>query len=237
MKTKISRAEYAAAYDNARKFCDGQICHADAIEALGKFGLNQTSATYFIANFRHMLKGEVYKRAMSAAATNDFIAWIRQDYKDAIFQNALSALRQHIDYRKAGMKSHVIILENYKKDRTSKTAVDDLDDPPAGNDMPNRASQVFFVIERDRRVRAYVIKRARGRCEYCNAEGFELPSGEKYIEAHHIIALDKDGRDTTENVIALCAGHHREAHYGSKAEILETKLIQRLREINRPPSS
>ena len=76
-------------------------------------------------------------------------------------------------------------------------------------------------------------KRAKGKCEYCGCEGFILPNGQRYVEAHHIIALAKSGSDTIQNVIALCANHHREAHYGENAETLEEKLIQRLSELNK----
>jgi 5-methylcytosine-specific restriction protein A len=70
-----------------------------------------------------------------------------------------------------------------------------------------------------------VIRRAKGKCEYCGEPGFEMPSGEHYLETHHVIALAKDGADTVKNVLALCAGHHREAHYGVRAEALEKQMI------------
>lgn len=63
--------------------------------------------------------------------------------------------------------------------------------------------------------------------------GFLLPSGQRYVEAHHIIALAADGRDTLSNVIALCPGHHREAHYGVDAETLESDFVIRLGDIQK----
>ena len=51
-----------------------------------------------------------------------------------------------------------------------------------------------------------------------------MTNGERYIEAHHIIALSNQGKDTVDNVIALCPEHHRQAHYGHEAEDLEVKF-------------
>lgn len=45
-----------------------------------------------------------------------------------------------------------------------------------------------------------------------------MASGQRYLEAHHIVALACDGPDTVENVVALCPNHHREAHFGVDAE-------------------
>lgn len=55
-----------------------------------------------------------------------------------------------------------------------------------------------------------------------------MPNGKRYLEAHHIIALGNQGRDRVENVIALCAEHHREAHFGTDAEALEARFIERI---------
>jgi 5-methylcytosine-specific restriction protein A len=114
-----------------------------------------------------------------------------------------------------------------------ENAIDDLSGPPEGNQFPDRASVVVQVIKRDNRVRAHAIKRAKGKCEYCNVRGFLTTSGDFYLEAHHIIALSDSGRDTIDNVIALCPQHHREAHYGKDAESLETKFVAKLKKLNK----
>ncbi len=114
-----------------------------------------------------------------------------------------------------------------------ENAIDDLSDPPEGNQLPDRASVVVQVIKRDNQVRAHAIKRARGKCEYCNVRGFAKINGGFYLEAHHIIALCDEGRDTVDNVIALCPQHHRQAHYGKDAESLESKFDMILKRLNR----
>ena len=57
-----------------------------------------------------------------------------------------------------------------------------------------------------------------------------MKNGQRYIEAHHIIALNASGPDTPENVIGLCPKHHREAHYGDGAEALEEEFLKILSE-------
>jgi hypothetical protein len=235
---KIDKARYEEAYKCARKVYAKQMRITDAMIDLQGIGLNPNSAADFIYNFKHMLHGEIYKRAMSSDATEDFILWIRRDYGGIAFRNSLFALSKHIPFNGGAMNGHLAILKKYGERQVAEpeimTAVDDLDDQPIGNNLPDRAKQVTYIIERDNKVRAYVARRAKGKCEYCGYEGFPLPSGQKYVEAHHIIALANSGSDTLNNVIALCANHHREAHYGIDAEGLEAKLVQRLSEINNP---
>jgi len=114
-----------------------------------------------------------------------------------------------------------------------ENAIDDLSAPPEGNQFPDRASVVVQAIKHDNRVRAHAIKRARGKCEYCNVQGFATTNGRFYVEAHHIIALCEAGRDTVDNVIALCPQHHRQAHYGKDAESLESEFIKILEKLNK----
>jgi len=107
-------------------------------------------------------------------------------------------------------------------------AINDLDSPPPGNPNPTQISRTTSTYLRDWKVRSHVIKRSGGCCELCDQPGFLMQNGDRYLEAHHLIALANDGADTPQNVIALCPGHHREAHYGSAREALEIEMASRL---------
>lgn len=110
------------------------------------------------------------------------------------------------------------------------SAIDDLAGSiPPGNQTPDRALHASYSYKRDPKVRAHVLKRSKGRCEYCGEEGFQMANGEQFVEAHHIISLAEQGPDTLENVIALCPNHHREAHYGVNAEELEAAFQKKLK--------
>ena len=105
-------------------------------------------------------------------------------------------------------------------------AVDDL-----GSDSPQRKTSLGARYARDPKVRKVVEDRAKGKCEFCGDDGFVRISGSKYLETHHIIALAKDGKDRITNVIALCANHHREAHFGERRDELEKMMIAKVKEL------
>jgi 5-methylcytosine-specific restriction protein A len=98
-----------------------------------------------------------------------------------------------------------------------KSAIDDLDGVPEGALVPEQLRMECLAYKRNRMVRNYVVNRAKGRCEYCGVQGFLMANGSRYIEAHHILGLGANGPDTVANVIGLCPGHHREAHFGENA--------------------
>ena len=97
---------------------------------------------------------------------------------------------------------------------------------------PDRSRSEVWTYARDPKVRDEVLRRAKGMCEFCGALGFIKPDGSRYLESHHIIALARDGADRMTNVIALCPNDHREAHFGTTSEQIETEMISRLRIIN-----
>jgi hypothetical protein len=107
------------------------------------------------------------------------------------------------------------------------SAIDDL-----GTDSPDRAKAETWSYARDPKVRAAVLKRADGKCEFCDKLGFMKADGTRYLESHHVIALAADGADRLTNVIALCPDDHREAHFGARSEEIEREMIMRLRAVN-----
>jgi len=111
----------------------------------------------------------------------------------------------------------------------NESAISDLSEPE-GVEAPDRASRYnTLTFKRDGNVREFVKSRSQGMCELCGKLGFLMPSGQYYIETHHIIYLSKNGQDTPQNVIGLCPDHHREAHFGADAEALEVKMIDIMR--------
>lgn len=96
------------------------------------------------------------------------------------------------------------------------------------SDIAPRKESTVFTYARNPKIRAAVMKRADGRCEFCGAEGFLCENGERYLESHHIIALAADGADRMSNVIALCPGDHREAHFGKRRAELEQAMIAKV---------
>jgi 5-methylcytosine-specific restriction enzyme A len=91
---------------------------------------------------------------------------------------------------------------------------------------PERQTVVTQVFERRADVRRRARQRANGKCEYCAQPGFATSSGEIYLETHHIVPLSENGLDADDNVVALCANHHREAHFGGNRSKMSSSLLQ-----------
>lgn len=71
------------------------------------------------------------------------------------------------------------------------------------------------------------------KCQICGYS-FVMNNGKNYCEAHHIKMLSMNGSQNEENVIILCANHHRMFHYASEhifiGELLENKRIIKIEE-------
>jgi 5-methylcytosine-specific restriction endonuclease McrA len=110
----------------------------------------------------------------------------------------------------------------------SNDAIDDV-----GSDRPARVAYHGMRYARDAAIRDAVIRRANGKCELCGKIGFLCRGGDRYLEAHHIIALANDGADKLTNVIALCPDEHRQAHFGRLSRQLEKRMIRRLKTLEK----
>ena len=90
--------------------------------------------------------------------------------------------------------------------------------------MPNETQEAFIKrIKRYKKIVDEVKKKYNGCCqiESC-AFTFMKLNGENYAEGHHLIPLAKGGNQNSENVVILCANHHRMFHY-AKVEIKKTQ--------------
>jgi 5-methylcytosine-specific restriction protein A len=81
---------------------------------------------------------------------------------------------------------------------------------------PQRTRVYSYVYLRNPDVIAEALERANGVCEQCDSEApfNRKNTGTPYLEVHHIIPLSENGKDTVNNVKALCPNCHREAHHG-----------------------
>ncbi len=94
---------------------------------------------------------------------------------------------------------------------------------------PRRKSRVVERgYERKHKLVDLAKHRADYRCEVagCTVELFTKPDGQRYVEVHHLIGMAEGGPDTLENLVCVCANHHRELHYGERKEELKKQLQQ-----------
>ena len=103
---------------------------------------------------------------------------------------------------------------------------------PKGIKIPPKKVHEIEVIERDPKVKAFVIQRANGYCELCkNIAPFKNKNEEWFLEVHHLTFLALGGEDTIYNAVAVCPNCHRELHYGINAEEKKNYLENYLNEL------
>lgn len=74
------------------------------------------------------------------------------------------------------------------------------------------------VYLRSAAVKQYALARADGACEACGvAAPFMLPSGQPFLEVHHLDRLADGGPDRPDRVAGVCPNCHRRCHYGIDA--------------------
>ncbi len=93
---------------------------------------------------------------------------------------------------------------------------------------PARRGIETTVYERSPAVRSAALSRADGLCESCERSGFATPTGEIYLETHHVVPLSEGGPDVIWNIVALCPNDHCRAHYSAEREVIRQALIQKL---------
>ncbi|WP_020207765.1 HNH endonuclease [Gilvimarinus chinensis] len=103
---------------------------------------------------------------------------------------------------------------------------------PTGIKEPEKTYSQVTNFSRDPKVKAWVLKKASGKCESCNfVAPFTTAEGEPFLEVHHLPRLADGGSDTITNAVALCPNCHRKMHYGiNKASLVDSmyKKISRL---------
>lgn len=102
--------------------------------------------------------------------------------------------------------------------------IDDIDKPENETEEVrlNRIKRYQTIVKRLKKEYNY-------QCQLCG-DNFLMDNGNYYCEAHHIKLLSKDGTQSPENVLILCANHHRMFHYASNTCIIG-KLIEGKRNI------
>lgn len=103
--------------------------------------------------------------------------------------------------------------------------VDQFDFDSTETPAPQKVAISGNVFVRDPAIRLAALARANGHCEFCGQPGFTTSTGQIFLETHHIIPLSQGGRDTITNVAAVCANHHREAHFGAQADLIRKRLL------------
>lgn len=238
---KITDSQVAAAYQIAKLVFDKHIKASHGVKVLtSEHGLNKATAGDFINDYKYLLEGRVFHRAMSASAMKYFIQNIYVDYGVAKLKNAIDSLRLHIEYfeghYKITMHSMRSVADSFELLTQSPKLKDDFEKQfteqiekslydsennrlkrlANASKIPNTAIVQSIVFIRNPDVVAESLARAKGTCECCHSPApfLRAKDGTPYLEVHHKIMLADGGEDSIENAIAICPNCHRRAHFG-----------------------
>ena len=237
----ISLTQIEAAYALAEQVYDGNMTFEVAAASLREgSGLNINSARDFIAQFRHLVRGEVFKRSLSAAALEHFLSNIGRSRGREASEKAVSASWKHIAYYESTKKVRLTKLravvgtfqaslsglvsaevhESHFAAAVVQSSLDSAADRRRRIELAPARPRVVLAITklfaRNADVVAEVLARADGRCELCDgpAPFLRRSLSTPYLEVHHKVQLAHGGEDTVENAVAACPNCHRREHYG-----------------------
>lgn len=238
----MATAALRAAYGNAKRVYAGEITRSDAANLLHrKYGINENSARDLIDGYKHLRRGEVFKRALSAPDLDYYLQRIHDEDGEDALRAALAASWLHIAYYEGKRRLTLHKLRSVIAQHQSLTSL-----PAAAGEAeeqfraavtaslagsaaerrkrlksaprkPARTVQVVIGYARNPDVVAEVLSRAAGKCEGCRkpAPFSRRSDGTPYLEVHHVHQLSNGGEDTVENALALCPNCHRNTHYGA----------------------
>ena len=98
---KITTEMIQAGYSASADVYHGKINKQQAINDLEtEFGMNRSSASDYIVNFKKMMDGEKYTMTNNAEQTDYILTKILNDYGVAKLANAIKAVKEHLEYQK-----------------------------------------------------------------------------------------------------------------------------------------
>lgn len=104
--------------------------------------------------------------------------------------------------------------------------------PPNGVDEPQKLTGQVARYSRDPEVIAWVLSKAGGHCEVCDAPApFDNVDGEPFLEVHHIRPLSEGGPDKIHNAVAACPNCHRRLHYGRDRDQVRMATVAKVKRL------
>lgn len=238
----MSNRDIKAAFDVSKSVFLGEITQTTGARKLeSDQGFNINSARDFIMVFKHLMRGESFKRGLSAPDMDAYLTFILADYGPDTLRTAVQSLWLHLRYyegiRKVTMHKlravaakhqvNASTLESLEEEQYNfeKAVRQSLNDSAIKRQErlkkapkePAKTPVTLFAFRRNPDVVAEVLVRANGVCERCNKEApfIRRKDNSPYLEVHHLKHLANGGLDTVENAVALCPNCHRELHFGS----------------------
>lgn len=234
-RTTLKYQDLAAALDRSSTDARAMAQICDLLDAAATLARRPLMALWTVRNAAGDVNSQAWVADTLPGLREKLIAEAKaHEFSDADVGAVRDALGQltGMGNRKAWTHVRGIIPQEEMLDRLEgrepSPETDSLND--LGTDEPPVIITAGRRYVRDAAVRAAVMIRAAGNCEFCEEPGFKRSDGRRYLECHHIIALSDNGEDRMTNVIALCPGHHRQAHFGESSAEMEKRMVVIVRE-------
>ncbi|MCU7884659.1 MAG: HNH endonuclease [Candidatus Thiodiazotropha sp. (ex Lucinoma annulata)] len=224
-----------ASYDIAKQIYDGAIVQKDGLDTLvNNYQMNRNSAADYIHNYKCMLEGRRFPRTSNAYGTEYFLQNIYEDGGRLALLNALSALRQHIDYYesigKTTLHKQRDICTNYSQIAEVEVTEIFPDEVVEQNEalLEGKTKKVSVnIYERNPIARQQCIDHYGCKCVICDFN-FEETYGEignSFIHVHHLIELSTIGNeysvDAIKDLRPVCPNCHAMLHKKKPAHTFE----------------
>jgi len=208
----ITQEMIHTSYDIAKQVYDRDISQKDGLDSLvTTYQMNRNSAADYIHNYVCMIEGRRFPRTSNAYGTEYFLQSMLEDGGRVRLLNALSALRQHIDYYEAIGKT-TVHKQREIYDRYSEIAeidtVEVFPDEVSEEDeklLEGKTRKVNVnIYERNPAARQQCIDHYGCKCFVCDFD-FEKAYGQigqSFIHVHHLIEISSIGTEYSVDPIA-----------------------------------
>jgi len=106
---------------------------------------------------------------------------------------------------------------------------------PIGNPTPYTKKSIVNLYERDRDVKAWLLKSSNGFCECCGKKApFVSDLDIPFLEVHHVVRLADSGADGINNAVAVCPNCHRALHHSKNKLDLVESLYTKITRLVKP---
>lgn len=215
-----------ASYDLAKQVYEGNLSQKDGLDSLeASYHMNRNSAADYFHNYVCMIEGRRFPRTSNAYATEYFLDKMLEDGGRTRLLNALSALRQHIDYYEA-IGNTTLHKQRDICDRYSAIAqveiVEVYPDEVTENDeslLEGKTRKVNInIYERNPIARQQCIDYYGCKCVICNFDFEKIYGniGRSFIHVHHLIEISTIGCrysvDPIQDLRPVCPNCHAMIH-------------------------
>jgi len=244
---KISPELTPVAYEISKKFYEKRMTFSEGQKVIaGDKKMNKNSAADYINDFKGLIEGRRFTRTLNAYSMEYFLEHLFNDYGTQGLTDALTALKEHIEYnegiQKVRMHKMRDIYEKYfatipvqtpDEQEQNELIKEIINDQPSKADILNELKNleetdpevIYFkgkAFKRDNKTVAQIKVLRDFKCEFCGTS-IKKKDGSKYVEAAHIRAKHLKGRETLDNIILLCPNHHTEFDLGDRVIVNHTR--------------